>query len=121
MALSFLLDENLRGPLWHAIQQHNSRGRDFLDVLCVGDPPAPPTGTPDPDLLLWAESHGRVIVTVDRGTMPGHLTQHLQLGHRSPGVFILPRGWTIAMTIADLCLYDQVGDPQDYIDITTYV
>src|SRR2546429_4475372 len=51
-------------------------------------PPAPPLGTPDPDNLLWAEQHGRIIVTEDRRTMPVHLADHLQAGRHSPGVFI---------------------------------
>src|SRR5437868_13813413 len=78
MALRFFLDEQLRGPLWHAIQQHNAAGAYVLDVLRVGDPPAPPLGTADPDLILWGEANGRVLVTNDRRTMPGHLTDHLQ-------------------------------------------
>src|SRR5262249_51837589 len=57
MALRFLLDENLREALWHAIQHHNSLGVDVLDALRVGDAPAPPTGTADPDLLQWCEAN----------------------------------------------------------------
>ncbi len=71
MALGFLLDEHLRGPLWRAIQQHNASGVDVIDALRVGDAPAPPLGTTDPDNLLWAEAHGRIPITEDRRTIPG--------------------------------------------------
>ena len=37
MPLSFLLDEHLRGTLWRAIQHHNARGANPLDVVRVGD------------------------------------------------------------------------------------
>jgi hypothetical protein len=121
MALCFLLDEHLRGPLWHGIQQHNAKGAQVLDVLRVGDPPAPPLGTPDPDNLLWAEQHGRIIVTEDRRTMPVHLADHLQAGHHSPGVFISPHDWTVPQIIFSLVLHDQVGAPQDYIDRIEYL
>src|SRR5262245_65086760 len=96
MALCYLLDENLRGPLWRAIQQHNAAGMDVIDVLPVGEPSAPPLGTSDPDLLLWAESYNRVLVTLDVNIMPGHLAAHLQAGRRSPGVLLLRRRWTVA-------------------------
>jgi hypothetical protein len=38
MALSYLLDEDLRGPLWRHIGRHNSRGANVIDVTRVGDP-----------------------------------------------------------------------------------
>ena len=80
MALCFLLDENLRGPFWHAIQQHNAAGIDVIDVLCVGHPPAPALGTLDPDLLLWIEANARVLVTLDRHLPGVHLPPHWQAG-----------------------------------------
>jgi len=62
---------------------------DIVDVTRVGDPADLPLGTQDPDLLLWAEREQRVVVTMDRQTMLGHLAAHLQSGHHSPGVFLL--------------------------------
>lgn len=56
MPLRFLLDENLRGPLWNAILRHNVRGIDVLDIVCVGDVSAPPLHALDPDILVWAEA-----------------------------------------------------------------
>jgi hypothetical protein len=32
MALSFLLDEHFRGPLWTAVQRHNLRAQHPIDV-----------------------------------------------------------------------------------------
>jgi hypothetical protein len=63
MALTYVLDEHLRGALWHALRQHNAGGVNVVDVDRVGDPPDLPLGTTDPDLLLWAEREGRVVVT----------------------------------------------------------
>src|SRR3954454_3099628 len=87
MGLCFLLDEQSRGPLWQAIQRHNALGLDVLDVLRVGDAPAPPLGTPDPDLLLWCEANGRVFISEDRKTMPGHLAAHILAGNHVAGSF----------------------------------
>ena len=121
MALRFLLDEHLRGPLWQGIQHRNAAGVDVLDVLRVGDSLAPALGTTDPDLLIWAEQQGRILVSEDRKTMPGHFIDHLQAGRHSPGVFILLRGWTIPDLIDALVLYDQAGDPLDLVDQIQFI
>jgi hypothetical protein len=44
MALRYVLDTHLRGPLWRAIQWHNSAGINPLDVVRVGDPSDLPLG-----------------------------------------------------------------------------
>ena len=36
MALQFVFDEHVRGPLWQAALRHNLRGIDPLDVVRVG-------------------------------------------------------------------------------------
>src|SRR5713101_7637905 len=89
MPLRYVLDEQLRGPLWQAVQSHNAGGVDRLDAVRVGDSLDLPLGTSDPALLLWAEREGRTIVSWDRSSMPGHLAAHLRAGHHCAGVFIL--------------------------------
>src|SRR5262245_22238108 len=121
MALCYLLDENLRGPLWRAIQQHNANGVDVIDVLQVGDPPAPPLRAPDPDLLLWAEAHNRILVTLDVNIMPGHLAAHLQAGRHSPGVLLVHGNWTIVAVRDALVLYAHAADPQTLVDLAQFI
>jgi hypothetical protein len=121
MAIRFLLDEQMRGVWWQAIQHHNAAGVDVLDVLCVGHPPAPPLGASDPDLLLWAEQTDRVFVSQDRKTIPGHFIAHLQAGHHSPGVVLLCGSCTVRQLIDHLVLYDQAADPQDLLDQIHYL
>ena len=55
MLLRYVLDENLRGPLWNLMIRHNSKGVDPIDVVRVGDSDAVPLGTKDPELLRWAD------------------------------------------------------------------
>jgi hypothetical protein len=121
MALRFLLDEQMRGARWLAIHHHNAAGIDVLDALCVGDAPAPPRGTSDPDLLFWAEQQGSVLVSRDRKTMPGYFIAHLQAGHHSPGLFLLRAGCAIRQLIDTLVLYDQAADPLDLVDLIKYI
>ena len=87
MNLRYLLDEQLRGQLWQAIRWHN-RASLPLDVLRVGDPPDLPR-VPGPDILVWAEREGRILISADRRTLLGHLAAHQNAGHHSPGLFLL--------------------------------
>lgn len=117
MSLRFVLDEHLRGGgLWQAIQQHNASGGYPLDVVRVGDPPDLPLGTPDLDLLLWAEREGRILLSRDFGTMPGHLAHHLLAGRHSPGVIlILPRR-SLLDILTSLVLSGSCGASIDFQD-----
>jgi len=91
MALGYVLDEHLRGPLWRAIQWHNSQGVYPLDAVRVGDPPDLPLGIPDPAILLWAEREQRILITYDSDSIPEHLVNHLAVGHHSPSIFMIRR------------------------------
>src|SRR3954453_6324879 len=89
MPIAFGLDENARGPLWHAIQRHNQGGIYPLDALRVGDLPDLPLRASDPEILSWAEQAGRILLTYDESSMPGPLADHLRTGRHSPGVLII--------------------------------
>ena len=65
MPLPFLLDENLRGWLWQAIKRYATHSALPIDVVRIGDAPDLPLGTSDPDVLLWCEGQGRILVTAD--------------------------------------------------------
>jgi hypothetical protein len=116
MPLTFLLDEHLRGALWHAVQQHNAGGVEPLHVVRVGGPPDLPLGSLDSDILLWAEREGRILISRDRKTLPGHLAQHLRNGHHSPGIWIIRRQSTIANVVSFLTLAAYASDPMDWQD-----
>src|SRR5579884_2679593 len=97
--------------LGQAIQQHNAGGAFTIDRVQVGDPPDLPLGSSDPDILLWAERAGRVVVTFDRNTMPGHLTAHLQAGHHCAGLFIIRSKATIPQIVDYLVAAAYAADP----------
>lgn len=121
MAVRFVLDEHLRGPLGKAIQHHNALGVAPLDVVRVGDLWDLPLGTSDPDLLLWAERTGRIVVSHDRSTMPAHFQQHLDSGHHSPGVFILQKRCTLSQIVNFLVAAAYASDPLDWQDQLRYI
>lgn len=120
MALRFLIDENLRGRLWSAVQRHNARGSYVIDAVRVGDVDALPLGVQDSDILLWAEHEDRVLITADRSTMAAHLRSHLEAGHHSPGVFSVPQTRSLREVVEFLALAAYASDPLEWRDRIEY-
>jgi hypothetical protein len=120
MPLTFLIDEQLRGALLSAFLQHNAAGSYPVDVVEVGGPPDLPRGTTDPNILLWTERTGRVLIARDKRTLPGHLANHLQLGHHSPGILLLRRGYTISEFVDLLVIAAYTTDPLSIRDRYEY-
>jgi hypothetical protein len=122
MPLCFVLDEHLRGgALWQAVQQHNARGVDPIDATRVGDPPDLPVGTADPDLLQWAERNNRILVSLDKRTLPAHLAAHIQAGRHSPGILIIRPASTPAQVLFALALIAHAGNAVDYQDRIDFI
>jgi hypothetical protein len=57
---------------------------------------------PDPELLAWAAEEGRIIVTYDRRTMPGHAADRMAAGKTIAGVIVASRRMPIRQTIDEL-------------------
>jgi len=71
--IRYLLDENV-APLFRAALL---KREPKLVVWKIGDPGAPPTGTPDPAILQWCEENSFILVTNNRKSMPQHFRDHL--------------------------------------------
>jgi hypothetical protein len=121
MMLRYVLDEHLRGPLWRAIQWHNSLGVYPLDVVRVGDASDLPLGSDDPALLLWAEREQRILVTHDADTMPAHLADHLAAGRHSPGVFMIRPHSILPQILSFLQDAAYAGEPEEWQDRIQYI
>jgi hypothetical protein len=59
MPIKYLMDENL-DPIY---QTQLRRKEPELVVWAIGDPNTPSKGTLDPEVLLWCEEYGFVLVT----------------------------------------------------------
>src|SRR4051794_1841451 len=56
----------------------------------------------DPEILEWAASQRRVIVTHDRNTMTGYAYDRIRMGEAVTGLFVVPRDMPVGKVIADL-------------------
>jgi hypothetical protein len=117
----FLVDEQLRGQLWHALAWHNLRGAYPLDVVRVGDPADLPQGTTDPDVLVWAEREGRILVSADRRTLLGHFTDHLRAGRHSPGLFLLRPLSSLPQIVDFLVAVAYASEASEWVDVWRYI
>lgn len=121
MALSFLLDENLPGRFVNAVQRHNQRGLDVLDVVRVGEPPDLDLGSADPTILLWCEREKRILVSRDKSTMPGHLANHLGRGAHSPGVFLVLSAASVPEVLDYLVLVAYASEAREWQDRIQFI
>jgi hypothetical protein len=121
MPLDFVFDEQLRGLMWRAVQSHNKAGLHPIDVIRVGDVPDLPLGTKDPDILVWAERHGRIVVSQDESTMKTHLANHLRSGHDSPGVLLVRKGSRLKEVVFFLAAIAYASDAANWRDQATYI
>jgi hypothetical protein len=119
--LRYVLDEHLRGIVWRAFVQHNQHSSYPVDVVRVGDPPAPALGTLDPAILVWAEQQGRILVSLDKRSLPGHLANHLGAGRHSPGILVIRLSATVPEVLEYLVLAAYAGDPAEYQDTLRHI
>lgn len=114
MKVRFLLDENLPPRLIRAL-----RGMaPGADVLRVGDPQALPLGTKDPELLVFLDSSGRLLVTLNRSSMNAHLESHLAAGGHTWGVVWIKRRSRIMRVVEDLALIWEASEAEEWRDRT---
>lgn len=121
MALRFILDENLRGPLAKAILRHNLSGGFALDTVSVGESIDLPLGSRDPEILKWAAEHDRLLVTEDRATMKTHLDAHLGNKLHSPGVLLVRPRSSITEVVSFLVLVAHASEPAEWADSWHYI
>ena len=117
----YLLDENLRGPLWRACRQHNSRGQMPIDIVRVGDAACPALGSLDPEVLVWAEGAGRIVVTFDKSSLAAHLADHLRSGHHSPGIFTVRRLSSVARVVDFLVAAAYASEDYEWQDRIEFI
>jgi len=113
----YLLDEHVNSAVQRQLRRLDAR----IDVFLVGDGEAPPKGTLDPELLIWAEMNDFVVVSRDVTTLPDHVATHLAAGRHTKGVFWLRRKATLGDVIESLYLIWSTSDAEEYIDQSLFI
>ena len=113
----FLLDEHINRAIQRQLRRHDVT----IEILAIGDPGAPETGTLDPGLLDWIEENGYILVTEDRNTMPEHLANHFAAGRHIPGIFWVRPRVSIGRIIEELYLIWMVSTADDFKDRTLFI
>src|SRR5262245_48077893 len=114
--IRFLFDEDTDPDLIDALL----RREPAVDALRVGWDGAPPTGTLDPDLLIAAEALGRMVVSNDKKTMPGHLAAHFAAGRHTHGVALLRQGFSFSAYVDDLLMLWTGSEAEEWVDGSIY-
>jgi hypothetical protein len=82
---------------------------DFLSAIEGGV-----VGRPDPEVLSIAADLGRILVTHDRNTMPGHIARFLET-RTLPGVIVLFQEIEIGVAIEELLLICVATEANEWV------
>jgi hypothetical protein len=77
-------------------------------------------GAPDLEVLRIAAESGRILVSHDRKTLPGHFARFLEESS-SPGVILVSQDLDIGSAIEDLLLIWAASDAEDWRDNIGFV
>ena len=106
--MRFLADEHIPRAFLEQLELHLP-GVDILHASDVGL-----AHTPDPDILRWAASQGRVVISRDKRTMQTFAYQRIGAGLPMPGLIILHRRISIGPAIRGVIEF--ATDRRDELD-----
>lgn len=95
------------------------RSVPHLDYLLI--PPAGLEGSPDPQVLEFAASVRRVLVTHDLRTIPKHAYERVKAGQPMPGVVAVPDDLPIGRAIEDLTLIVECATQAEVESLVIYL
>jgi hypothetical protein len=108
--LRLVRDENFNGDIVRGL----FRRRPDLELVRVQDVGL--MQTPDPDILEWAASQGRVLLSHDVSTAPPAAYQRIGDGKPMPGVFIVPDRMPIGQAVEEVLFLSLDVEPGEWKD-----
>ena len=109
MRLRFQADEDFNQTIVLAITRREP-GIDFQTVTQAGF-----KGRQDPEVLALAAEAGRILVTHDVRTMPGHFGKFVQIT-TSPGVLLVPQHLPIAAAVEEIVLLWYATEASEWLN-----
>ena len=116
----FLLDEHLRGPLWEAIQAHNSRPEVEAIRRTVSATGLPRRWAPMIPISCSGLNEEAPLVSCDRQTMASFFWEHINAGRHLPGLILLPDVFSIPEVVEFLVLTIHAREPDEWRDRIVY-
>jgi hypothetical protein len=80
-----------------------------------------PRGSQDPDVLIWDEAEGRILVSQDLSTLPNFLADHLLAGRHSPGIFLIRHGAGLREVLDCLLLVAHASEALEWADRCQFI
>lgn len=108
--LPLAADEDLHGAIVRGLR----RREPSIDLIRVRD--VHPSRTPDPVVLEWAATEGRIVITQDESTMVGYAWDRVRVGLPMSGVLVRGHRVSIRQAIDDLLLIAQCGTAEEFND-----
>jgi hypothetical protein len=113
--LRLVTDEDVHDDIIRGLRRREP-ALDIVRVLEVG------LGrTPDPIILAWAATEGRVLITGDLNTMVKFAWDRVQAGLTMPGVLALVENVAIGRVIDDILFVAQCAAADDVKDQVLYI
>src|SRR2546427_12558713 len=102
--LRLLADENFNGDIVRALLLR----QPDLNIVRVQDVGL--AGAVAPDILAWAATNDRIILTHDRATLPDYAFERLAASEKMPGVFVLNDRFPIGKATRSILLIIAVSE-----------
>jgi len=109
VSIRFLADADLRQSIVTAVVRREP-AIDFQSAIEAGLP-----GLLDPAVLALSAEAGRILVTHDAKTMPGHFGDFIATA-RSPGVLIVPQHLPTVAAVEELVLIWATTEASEWVN-----
>jgi hypothetical protein len=106
--MRFLTDENFNNHIFRALRLKNSA----LAIVRAQDVGL--SGKEDPEVLLWALTENRILLTHDARTIPALAFAQLNTGQAIPGIFIVPWNTPIGQVVDDILLIADCSEQHEW-------
>lgn len=113
--LPVLIDHDIDQDILRGLLQRVP-GLDAITAREVGLSEAP-----DPELLIWAAKEGRIIITHDGRTMPGHAADLMNAGETIAGVIVISRRIPIRQAIEELEVIVSCSEADEWENIIRHL
>ncbi len=113
--LRLLSDENFNGDIVRGLFLR----QPDLELLRVQDVGL--RKVDDPEIIDWATSNGRILLTHDRATMPDFAYERLSQGQQMSGLFVINDRMPVRQVIDELLLLIDCSEQDEWKGIVLYL